>query len=550
MNDRDVAFDPTVATPASELDVGPKTGVRYRHQSLAERFVGQLVGGRYKLKRIVGAGGFGAVFEGEDQRIKKRVAVKLLFADLLRDREAVTRFKLEAEAASRVGHRNIIDITDFDFTEDDVAYMVMEFLEGEDLAHIIRRGDAPDLAQIVRICLQATRGLGAAHRKGIVHRDLKPGNIFVPCAGGEREQAKVVDFGISRASELDEDERLTKTGQILGTPYYMAPEQADGIREVDARADIYAMGIILFEGCTGKLPFMARTPIGLITKHASEPPPEPRSINPAIPALLENTILKCLEKNPADRFKDAAELEQALLYCLATLDPTLAAIEQAGASSTGRGQDRLLTDEALVALTTPSSVLRRSMVTQATSRRRPLVLAAVGLGALLVGILVTLWMLKRPGESQRPSPPAALLASMQPEDPKAGSAGGLADDPMGGADAASPAPDPMVKPSSPGSNEEAGTPPPRPTPVVELRCRSQQKDVRVTDEEDSVTYGICPGKLLVPQGLRPVKLYYRKTGFIPRTEEVLPDRGKELRFISLTPIRQAPMVRLPDDPIQ
>ena len=331
MSNRDVAFDPTVATPGDGLGTSVRKSTKDRHHHLGEEFLGQVLGNRYELKRIVGAGGFGAVFEGEDQRIKKRVAVKLLFSDMLRDHEAVIRFKLEAEAASQVGHKHIIDITDFDFTEDGTAYMVMEFLEGEDLAHIIRGADTPDVARVVRLCLQACRGLGAAHRKGIVHRDLKPGNIFVARKEGETEQVKVVDFGISRASELDSDtdERLTKTGQILGTPYYMAPEQADGFREVDGRTDIYAMGIILFEAATGKLPFTARTPIGLLTKHASEAPQPPRELNDDVPPLLENTILKCLEKDPEDRFKDMVEVEQALLGCLAILDPTAAAVEMA-----------------------------------------------------------------------------------------------------------------------------------------------------------------------------------------------------------------------------
>ena len=544
MSEKDVAFEATVATPGSGRGGAGISTLKDRHQGLAEQFLGQILGGRYLLKRIVGAGGFGAVFEGEDQRIKKRVAVKLLFADLLRDREAVTRFKLEAEAASQVGHRNIIDITDFDFTDEGVAYLVMEFLEGEDLAHIIRRSTTPDLPRMVRLCLQATRGLGAAHRKGIIHRDLKPGNLFVAAKEGEAEELKVVDFGISRASELDEAERLTKTGQILGTPYYMAPEQADGIREVDGRADIYSMGVILFEACTGRLPFIARTPIGLITKHASEPPPEPASLNAAIPVLLQNIILKCLEKEPGNRFPEAGALEEALLYALGALDPTAEALERSRTGTGSEGKEKRLSEEVLVALSTPSIGLQRTAAgglstgsMSAAPPRRPLLLAVVGLGALVLGVVVTLSVLRTPTERKgEPEPKAANVAARDAALPART---------PGGADAA--ALRPTIDRPREAAPADAATP--KHPPQVELTCRTQQKDVRVTDRDDKVTYGVCPGVFKVPHGLVPMKIVFRKTGHINRTEEVLPNRSQELPFIALTPLRVQPRAMLPDDVI-
>ncbi len=415
MSDRDTAFDPTVMTPSASSEPVVKS-IKARHERLGEEFVGQKLGGRYLLKAIVGAGGFGAVFEGEDTRIKKKVAVKLLFSDMLRDHEVVIRFKLEAEAASRVGHANIIDITDFDFTDDATAYMVMEFLEGEDLAHLIRRADTPDLARMVRLCAQACRGLGAAHRKGIVHRDLKPGNIFVSQREGAAEQVKVVDFGISRASDLDDtEERLTKTGQILGTPYYMAPEQADGMSEVDGRTDIYAMGIILYEACTGDLPFIARTPIGLITKHATQAPRPPAEVNGEIHELLQNTILKALEKDPQDRFADMVEMEQALLHCLAVLDPAAAAVEMAAFSPSTGGKDSSLSEEALIALTTPSSILRKTHPVTVSERQTPWKWIAVGVAALLVGVVVVGALRSRGNETPPPSQLAPGVAGQTME---------------------------------------------------------------------------------------------------------------------------------------
>lgn len=559
MSDQDVAFDPTVATPGSDSRESVGATTKDRHERMAEDFVGQVLGERYELKRIVGAGGFGAVFEAEDRRIRKRVAVKLLFADLLRDREAVIRFKLEAEAASQVGHRHIINITDFDFTEDGVAYMVMEFLQGEDLAHIIRGAAQPDLARVVRLCLQACRGLGAAHRKGIVHRDLKPGNIFVAHEEGEPPQVKVVDFGISRASELDvdSDERLTKTGQILGTPYYMAPEQADGVREVDGRTDIYALGIILYEGATGRLPFTARTPIGLITKHASEAPRPPSEHNPRISSLLENTILKALEKDPVDRFQDMTEMEKALLGCLADLDPTAAAVELAQASGGTESQEQALSGDALIALTTPSSVLRHTAAQTAAPRKRPVTwLAALGLVGL-VAVGVTLWWLWGRDGGAPSAPPGRASAAVTAMS-NSGAAQEDEDEARrrahprrGAGDDAQRRPGQAMGSSSPAGREGAARPAPRRPRRVTIRCRTRPRDVRVTDAEDEVTYGVCPGRFQLPHGLEPLTLYLRHRGYIPQKVNVLPNRDRALPYRRLTPLRRRRPTTgtLPDDVI-
>lgn len=531
MSERDPAFEPTVATPGSALGESRPSRARSRHEALAEDFVGKVLGERYALKRIVGAGGFGAVFEAEDQRLRKRVAVKLLFADLLRDHEAVIRFKLEAEAASQVGHLNIIDITDFDFTEDGVAYMVMEFLEGEDLAHIVRSASSPDLVRVVQICLQACRGLGAAHHKGIVHRDLKPGNLFVARREGEGERVKVVDFGISRASELDPEgeDRLTKTGQILGTPYYMAPEQADGIHDVDGRADIYAMGVILYEGTTGKLPFLARTPIGLITKHASETPRPPRELNPEIPPILENTILKALEKKPGDRFTDAGEMEQALLGCLLQLDPTAGAVEMArGRHATGE-EARPLSQEALDALTTPPSTLNRpasAPVTRPVSSRRWSRIAIGGVLFLILG--AALWTLRG---RQAPPPPRASSsaagpsASMDAMRRTARTAGRRRTDA-----------------SAPRARRHVLEMRPRERPrlrVAHIRCKTIPSGVEVTGTGGTPRYGTCPGILRVGWSKEPVTLTFRHRGYIRQRVRVTPDHDQVLPLRRLTSLRRA-----------
>lgn len=518
LSDRNImAYDPTVMTPSVPSEPVGKS-IKARHERLGEEFVGQKLGGRYLLKTIVGAGGFGAVFEGEDTRIKKKVAVKLLFSDMLRDHEAVIRFKLEAEAASQVGHANIIDITDFDFTEDTTAYMVMEFLEGEDLAHLIRRAETPDLARMVRLCAQACRGLGAAHRKGIVHRDLKPGNIFVALREGAAEQVKVVDFGISRASELgSDDERLTKTGQILGTPYYMAPEQADGIREVDGRTDIYAMGIILFEACTGDLPFIARTPIGLITKHATEVPRPPSELNPEIPELLQNTILKALEKDPADRFVDMVAMEQALLHCLAVLDPTAAAVELAAFSpSTDTGQ-RSLSEEALIALTTPSSILRKTQPATISVKQTPWKWIAAIVAVVVVGVVVVVALqFGGPGRDGRRQARGNLADGNTQPDPKA-------------MERPPPVrPRPMVEMAPTVLPMAMRVPPPRLSAKINVTCkRVVPGSVRVYDSKKQ-KIGSCKHGFDLPRGTQPVRVRLYQQGWVEKWIEVTPDGDRTI----------------------
>ncbi len=518
MSDRDTAYDPTVMTPSAAESRPAAKSLKSRHVLLGEEFVGKTLGGRYLLKTIVGAGGFGAVFEGEDTRIKKRVAVKLLFSDMLRDHEVVIRFKLEAEAASQVGHANIINITDFDFTDDTTAYMVMEFLEGEDLAHLIRRAVEPDLARMVRLCAQACRGLGAAHRKGIVHRDLKPGNIFVNQREGVAEQVKVVDFGISRASELDDDsERLTKTGQILGTPYYMAPEQADGIREVDGRTDIYAMGIILFEACTGDLPFKARTPIGLITKHASVMPQPPVELNPEVPELLNNTILKALEKDPEDRFADMVEMEQALLHCLAVLDPTAAAVELAAFSPGSASVEQPLSEEALIALTTPSSILHRTQpaTTTITEKQTPWAWIAVVVAVLVIGVVAVVALSNRnrgSGQQGRSGSAAANMAMppdmevMQRPPPER---------PPTMAMRMAPTMETMARPVAPVLSK-----------TVKITCRRVVPATANVFDEKKNKLGNCKGGFELPRGDKPVKVRLYLNGWVQSWIKVTPDRDQ------------------------
>ncbi len=280
-----------------------------------EPLQGHLFGGRYRVVRTIGVGGFGRVFEAEDARLRKRVAVKVLSPDLLRDPAAYQRFEQEARAASRIGHPNIIDVTDFDQDPLGGAFLVMEFLAGEDLGRVLTRGPLP-AQRLVDIAVQICQALEAAHGKGIVHRDLKPSNVYLVCHDSRADVVKLLDFGISKITEAESPTtRLTKTGQLIGTPLYMSPEQASGDSEIDHRTDLYSLGVMLYEAVCGQPPFLAANYFGVLTKHANETPKPPSACRPdlAIPAALEEVILVALEKRPEHRFATALEMETALL---------------------------------------------------------------------------------------------------------------------------------------------------------------------------------------------------------------------------------------------
>ena len=272
---------------------------------------------KYEVRRRIGEGGMGLVYEAQHTVIQKRVAIKVLRDDFSRRPEVVERFRQEAISASRIGHQNIVDISDFGTTPTGSSYFVMEYLEGEDLANVLAREVVLPMGRTVRILQQCCRALGAAHEKGIVHRDIKPENIFLVNRADEHDFVKIVDFGIAKMSDIETEgepgRKLTKTGMIFGTPEYMSPEQAAG-KELDHRVDIYAIGAILFECLTGRVPFVGDSFMGILTQHMFEEPPPLREVNPKVEvsAELEMVVYKALAKDPADRYQTMAELGEAL----------------------------------------------------------------------------------------------------------------------------------------------------------------------------------------------------------------------------------------------
>jgi serine/threonine-protein kinase len=275
--------------------------------------IGTTIGEKYRVVRQLGAGGMGAVFEGEHTIIARRVAIKVLHGELATDASLVERFVREARAATAIGNEHIVEVTDMGRLPDGGPFMVLEYLEGQDFAHLVDREAPLPLARAVHVVRQMCDGLAAAHDKGIVHRDLKPENVFLVTRHHDRDFVKILDFGISKILDgRDAATSGTRTGTVVGTGYYMAPEQATGRKDLDHRADVWALGVILFRALTGEFPFEADTYTGLLVKVVTEPPRALRALRPDLPDEVIAIVARCMEKAPEARFADCRSLSRAL----------------------------------------------------------------------------------------------------------------------------------------------------------------------------------------------------------------------------------------------
>ncbi|HVZ34701.1 MAG TPA: protein kinase, partial [Polyangiaceae bacterium] len=274
---------------------------------------GALVSGKYRIIRLLGRGGMGAVYEAEHTLSYKRVAIKWVRPEYLDDADAMERLLREARACCRVRHPNIIDLYDV-VREDGVLFLVMEYLEGEPLRQTMLRGNLPQ-HRLLELILQAMRGAHAAHRASIVHRDIKPDNIFVALqADGSPAIAKLLDFGISKIAAEGTSTTLTTTGVAIGTPLYMSYEQLRGERDLDGRADVYAFGVMLYEALTGVPPFRADSIAELAVKIATTEPVPPRQLCSTIAPELEGLILRAMSKNRDARIQLPRLIEGLLPY--------------------------------------------------------------------------------------------------------------------------------------------------------------------------------------------------------------------------------------------
>jgi serine/threonine-protein kinase len=279
-----------------------------------DALVGQVVDARYEVVGVVGEGGMGRVYEVRHTALERTFAMKVLRRELAREEDLAERFIREAKATASVKHPNVVQITDFGRLPDGIPYFVMELLVGQTLAEIIKASGPVPVARAVRIVRRVAGALGAAHDAGVVHRDLKPENVFlvdgarpVTASGAD---VRVVDFG---AAKIVGSSRMTRSGVVFGTPHYMSPEQASG-QSVDHRSDVYALGVIMYEMFTGRVPFEADTYMGVLTQHMFVQPERPSQLRDAAKELgaLEDITLACLAKKPEDRFASMAALVDAI----------------------------------------------------------------------------------------------------------------------------------------------------------------------------------------------------------------------------------------------
>ncbi len=294
-------------------------------RDMADPLIDRVVADRYRIVELIGRGGMGVVYRVEHTRIGKQMAMKLLHGELARDKEVIRRFRREAEAVSKLDHPNTVQVFDFGRSEG-MTYLIMELLSGKDLGAILTTDGAMGFSRMARIAVQICGSAQQAHERGIVHRDLKPENVRILSDRSEPDFVKVLDFGLAKLRESEEQARasITREGFLVGTPYYMAPEHIRG-DSVDARSDVYALGALMYKSVTGVPPFWATSPVAVLTKHLNDPivPPSVRAPQKDVPEAADRIIVRTLQKDPRDRYQSMRELREALAEHLTEigLDP-------------------------------------------------------------------------------------------------------------------------------------------------------------------------------------------------------------------------------------
>ena len=282
---------------------------------------GDTIEGKYRIVRLLGEGGMGAVYEGENVRIHRKVAIKVLHAAVAAKADVVQRFEREAQAAGRIGSEHIVEVLDLGNLPDGDRFMVMEYLEGESLGERIKRKKRMAPQEVAHLLHQLLEGLAAAHAAGIIHRDLKPDNVFLMNSkGNQKDFVKVLDFGVSKFNALDSEMSMTRTGAVMGTPFYMSPEQARG-GKIDMRSDLYSVGVVIYQAVTGRVPFHAETFNELVFKIALESCEPAELVAPGLDPAFAALIVRAMVRDPAGRFQTAQEFQAAVGQWLMTAAP-------------------------------------------------------------------------------------------------------------------------------------------------------------------------------------------------------------------------------------
>jgi eukaryotic-like serine/threonine-protein kinase len=442
---------------------------------------GDILAGKYRVERVLGIGGMGVVVAAHHIQLDEKVALKFLLPDALHNAQAVARFVREARAAVKIKNEHVARVSDVGTLPNGAPYMVMEYLDGGDLAAWIQERGALPVEQAVEFVLQACVAVADAHALGIVHRDLKPANLFCARRTDGQLSIKVLDFGISKMTQLGGSgpSAMTNTTALMGSPLYMSPEQMRSAKDVNPQTDLWAIGTILFELLTGKPPFLGESLPELVLRITNDPPPSLRSFRPEVPAALEAVILRCLEKDRQRRYPNVAELALALLPFApkrgkASVERISGIIQAAGLSQSALALPASPLTEGTVASAGTAPPLSQTAGVPGASPRRGAGVAVVIAGLLVVGgagIVVARRGAARSVDSSAPTaPPAAsALAVSRPPPPETAtpaSAPAATESPS-----AAPAADagqlaPAAAQAKPASRPLAPTPAPAPvTPV-------------------------------------------------------------------------------------
>ncbi len=446
---------------------------------------GELLAGKYRVEQVLGAGGMGYVVAAMHEQLGQRVAVKLLVPELCENEDSVTRFLREARAAVKIHSEHVARVLDVGELTNGSPYMVMEFLSGRDLAEELDLPGQLEVPIAIDYLLQASEAVAEAHSLGLIHRDLKPANLFLTHRPDGTALVKVLDFGISKAINVDDNAlepvpSLTATHSLLGSPAYMSPEQIRRPKSVDTRTDIWSLGSILYELLVRDPPFNADSPLALLAAVVSDPLPSVRDTRPDVPVELEAVIAKCLEKNPDNRYQTVSELADALLPFAPRSQSSVSRISGILRSVSMRpsltdkspSSERTLqspgtpvtgdqpTEDIRVKVVTPAPAARSgngkstgtewesSPSSAQRSRRRVFVFAVVAIVGLAAGVI--LWQRRQPVTAEPAPDPTSVQSN-----PRAAAAGEMASANAAAAPSLSPAPAPSASAGEPAAADSA-----------------------------------------------------------------------------------------------
>ncbi len=447
---------------------------------------GEILAGKYRVLFVIGEGGMGQVFAAEHVQLGHRVALKVMRPSALASAEAVERFVREGRAAARLQSEHIARVSDVGTLDSGVPYMVMELLEGQDLAHLLQARSKLPIAEAIDYTIQAGEALAEAHRHGIVHRDVKPANLFITKTLDGAPLVKVLDFGISKASKLlgSEAQQITSTSAMIGSPKYMSPEQMQDSRGVDGRADIWALGAILYEMLAGRRAFDATTLATTCVQILQEDPPPVRASRDEVPPELDAIVMRCLQKDPDNRFATVADFVEALVPFAPGASAVVARIHRMTSAADIQSlmtpmRTQVAPSESASSMAALASASRRSHADGAAAARRS---RSRGTMFALAGGVAVLTVIGAAGlrgsKSPAPAPVVTTPATQVVQAPAASAPAAAPSEPsVDSASAAAPSASAAASPADAGHNASTAAPSPRTRP----RPRAPTAPPGVTD---------------------------------------------------------------------